>query len=96
MTREERYFELIQQTAKKKNSMFFMDCGEGNEIIDELYEGEDFSGWLIPLELSNQFSIVWSNDQENHDDFWYKYYVFAEWHKDDDGKVFIEFNSYEN
>lgn len=91
MTKEERYFDLVQQTAKKHDSMFFMDSGEGNEIIDEFYDGEDFSGWLIPLNLAKTFMDVWKGDKEKEDSRWEEYYVIAEWQKDATGKIIIKF-----
>lgn len=95
MTKEQRFFELIKKAAAEKNAVFFMDSGEGNEIIDDLYDGEDLSGWLIPENLVEQFKQVRENEEEWKTDDWLEFYCFAEWHKDAEGKVFIEFNSYD-
>ena len=94
MTKEQRFFELIKKAAAEKNAVFFMDSGEGNELIDDLYDGEDISGWLIPENLSEQFKQIRERDEEWKTDDWTKYYLFAEWHKDSNGTVTMEFNKY--
>ena len=42
------FFKLIQEEARKRHSVFFLECGEGNEFETAHIEGEDLRGWLIP------------------------------------------------
>ncbi|MCL2749518.1 MAG: hypothetical protein FWE96_00705 [Coriobacteriia bacterium] len=39
-----RFFKLVQQQAEREGCVFFMDSGEGREIITEDLDGEDASG----------------------------------------------------
>ena len=95
MTKEERFFNLIKEAASAKKCVFFMDCGEGRELIDDLYDGEDLSGWLIPEERAGEFLGVRKKDQEWENDCWMEFFCYAEWSKDEKGKVEIHFMKYE-
>lgn len=87
-----RFWNLIQEEASKDNSKFFMDSGEGNELITEEFEGEDFSGWLIPVNSISTFERDWKSDNA-HQDTWDDFYCYAEW-KEENGAIKIEFNRY--
>ncbi|MGI6178176.1 MAG: hypothetical protein ACOYJO_06985 [Eubacterium sp.] len=51
----EKFFEAVNTQAKLQNKVFFLDCGEGNEFSNDIMEGEDLSGWLIPLAEADKF-----------------------------------------
>ena len=91
-----KYFELIQQEAAKQGKKFFMDTGEGREHITADMEMEDLSGWLIPLERSEEFMQYWAKEESPHNiphELDEPFYVFAIW-SIDDGKVQIKFKKY--
>lgn len=90
--KEQAFWNLIQQSAKKEQAVFFMDVGEGHDINTEQYEGENFSGWLIPEKQAPNFRRDWEQNKEN-DDKWDSFYRFAEW-KEMQGKIEIEFSEY--
>ncbi len=74
-----------------------MDTGEGREYITDDMEMEDLSGWLIPLERSEEFMQHWAKEEFPHnipDELDDTFYVFAIWSIDDDRKVQIKFNKY--
>lgn len=57
----ERFFQLVQNEAKKNNKVFFLQNGEGRELFTEDLEAEDLFGWLIPAEEADQFESVWKS-----------------------------------
>ena len=38
------FFKLVQEEARKKHSVFFLECGEGNDFSEDNIEGEDLRG----------------------------------------------------
>ena len=76
----ENYFALVQTEARKQNSVYFFDTGEGRDIETDTLEGEDLSGWLIPNEKAEAFEKEWK-DFHNPLDEWNDYYTFAIWSK---------------
>lgn len=90
--KEKNFWNLIQEEAQKLKGSFFMDSGEGHDINKDKYEGEDFSGWLIPNERTEEFEKDWTQGKEN-DDKWDSFYRFAEW-KEVHGEIKIEFVKY--
>jgi hypothetical protein len=79
MTNEERFFDLIQETAAAQGVKFFVSCGEGNELDTEELKGEDFSGWLIPLDRAEAFAKDWKSEDTDALDAWEEFFTFAEW-----------------
>ena len=53
------FFQLVQEEARKKHSVFFLECGEGNDFSEDNIEGEDLRGWLIPEKKADQFERIW-------------------------------------
>lgn len=84
------FFRFVQDKAKSMGKVFFLDCGEGRELFTNDFEGEDLSGWLIPLERADKFEEKWL--QNNNLDEWSENVVFAVWSFDD--RLEIEFRSY--
>lgn len=94
MTKEERFFELIQKEAKKHNAKFFVSSGEGHEIINNELDGEDFSGWLIPLDKTEAFvEVLKKAEGKEFDDKWMKFFIFAIWREKSNG-IKIEFKDF--
>lgn len=87
-----RFWDLIQEAAAKENAKFFMDAGEGNELITEEFEGENFSGWLVPTNIAKSFEHDWKM-KNAHKDVWDEFYCYAEW-KEEKELIKIEFNRY--
>lgn len=71
------FWSLIIDTAKKEKAVFFGDCGEGRDFSNDEMEGEDFSGWLIPEDKSEEFKKQWENGVI--DDKWNDFIRFAIW-----------------
>ncbi|MDF2537987.1 MAG: hypothetical protein K0S76_1008 [Herbinix sp.] len=86
-----KFWNLIQSTAKNQGKVFFCDCGEGREFFLEDMEGEDLRGWLIPLDKANEFEPNWLVD--NVSDVWLDNLCWAEW-KDTNGMISVEFITY--
>lgn len=86
-----RFWEIVQNTAKAQGKMFFLDCGEGREFFLEDMEGEDLRGWLIPLEDFAEFEIEWMKN--NISDKWIDNIFWAEW-ENTDGHITVQFNTY--
>lgn len=73
----ERFFSLVQQEASKKNSVFFLECGEGHDFETDHLEGEDLRGWLIPHEQAERFEKVWLKGSPG--DEWADQIAWATW-----------------
>lgn len=48
-----RYFEVVQDYAKKQNSVFFMEFGQCDDIAFEDMKLDSLSGWLIPNDMAD-------------------------------------------
>lgn len=91
MNKFEKFLGLVQQSARRQGSTFFMDCGEGRNFENDELEGEDLSGWLIPLSDAEEFFKRFYAREGV--DRWLDCMVFAVWHEKD-GKIGIQFKSY--
>jgi hypothetical protein len=87
-----RFFDIVQAEARKQNRVFFVDSGEGNEVITDTIDCEDLSGWLLPPEDIAEFEPQWVGgswvpiDEKFHESF-----RFARWSMSDDGEVKVWF-----
>lgn len=86
------FFSIVQSFAHTLGKVFFIDTGEGHEIITDELDGEDLSGWLIPVEKASEFEELWKNWNEDTPGDWDQYYCFAEW--TNNGDIHIEFRFY--
>ncbi|MCD7855630.1 MAG: hypothetical protein LUG66_08480 [Clostridiales bacterium] len=86
------FFEIVQNEAARNGKIFFLDCGEGREFINEKFEGEDLSGWLIPIEKEEVFSEMWKKGKDLSK--WADNIVFAVWNMDINGEIKIVFENY--
>lgn len=75
-----RFWLKVQEAAKKNNSVFFGFAGEGNDIVTDDFEGEDFSGWLIPEKLADEFETEWCKTNElDMLERWSAFFKWAVW-----------------
>lgn len=92
-----RFWQLIQDTACKINCAFFGFAGEGRDFETAEMEGEDFSGWLVPLDDVTAFEALWSNPSSTaadlQDAFPKAKFLFAIWRMNDD-TVSVEFREF--
>jgi hypothetical protein len=91
LTKEDEFWNFIQSESAKLGSAFFLSSGEGRDFETETMKGEDYFGWLIPLEKVNKFRC--DSRQESLLDNWNKYLKFVIWEKNDD-KISVEFKSF--
>lgn len=85
-----RFFSIVQDAAAKMGKVFFLDAGDGRELITDGVDGEDLSGWLVDKSDIEAFKPGWLAgmvDDRFDDD-----YAFAEWHVNDDGSITITFS----
>ena len=75
----EKFIELIQNEATKKEKVFFLDAGDGRDFETNDMEGEDLTGWLIPLSKVDEFKKVW--EKAEVDDDWIDFFIFVSWKK---------------
>ena len=74
----EKFFALIQNEAMNEKKVFFLDSGEGQEFETDEMEGENLSGWLVPVKEADEFEkqfIKRDIDNEKWDDF----FLFVRW-----------------
>ena len=84
----ERFFAVVQQSAKDRGGVFFLDSGDGRDFISDDMEGEDLTGWLIPANKADEFESIWKRNEAISED-WDEFFVFAEW--ENAGGVKIQF-----
>jgi len=88
----EAFMEIVQEYAKRKDCVFFVDSGEGNEIQMNGIDGEDLSGWLIPIADADEFEQIFKQNT-GFDDIPEKYtdsFRYAKWQKKN-GNIIINF-----
>ncbi len=54
-----RFFSIVQNSAKDQGRVFFLDCGEGHDLITDEIDCEDLSGWLIKEDDVDEFEPLW-------------------------------------
>ena len=64
-----KFFEMVQKEAKKFDSVFFLDCGQGKIFENNQIECEDLCGWLIPKEKVIDFEPHFLNNSEQQHEF---------------------------
>ena len=79
----ENFFEIVRKEADKRESLFFVDCGEGRELFMPDMEGEDLFGWLIPRDRADEFEKEFVKNAVDLDK-WEEFECFAQWHKKGD------------
>ncbi len=84
----EKFFAIVQDAARKKNCVFFLDSGDGREFETDSLEGEDLMGWLIPSDKATEFTKEWETGDVS--DEWSDFYVWATWENAD--HPIIKFN----
>lgn len=79
-----KFVQIIQAEAEKKNSVFFVQTGDGDELTKNGYECETVWGWLIPLDKVSEFSYLYEHridktrewDEDKWDD---EYFGYVDW-----------------
>ena len=94
-----KWFTEIQVLAKQMGAVYFLDSGEGHDLITEAIDIGDLSGWLIPEELAPEFERLWVERKDVDNDLygkpWGDYYTFVEWTQDEDGTIHTFFKKYD-
>ena len=89
--RFEAFFKIVRKAAEEEGCLFFVDCGEGRDFSNEVMEGEDLSGWLIPFEEVDEFEKEFTSMDVSEK--WNDKVAFAVW-DNTDGEVSISFKSF--
>lgn len=76
--------------GKCNGENIFLDCGEENCFEDDNIECENLTGWLIDIDKSNEFEVIFKSFS-NIDDVWDDYLAFVAWHKNDDNNISATF-----
>lgn len=83
-----RFFEIVQEAAKKIGMVFFLDCEDGNDAIIDGIEVCDLAGWLIPVAQANEFEKVWKDNKE--DDAWSDFFTTTGWKNERELNIIFE------
>lgn len=79
------FWKIVQKEASERNSVFFLDSGEGNEIETAEINAEDLSGWLIPKNQVEEFDILFKKfDKEMISKKFDNFYMIASWQRKKD------------
>lgn len=93
----EKYFEIIEEEAKRLGGVFFSETGEGRDLDLEDIEICDLAGWLVPFDQADEFEALYlgRKDKEIWDsDRWDDMYIFVDYILDGDN-VSVKFDKYE-
>ena len=71
------FFRFVQDEAEKQGAVFFLECGEGNNVFADGIECEDLRGWLIPEEQAEKFERDWKKGDPG--DEWEDNIAWALW-----------------
>lgn len=80
-----RFWDMVQECAAKTDSVFFLDCGEGNEFENAEMEGEELTGWLIPNDKVKEFDAEFRRGG-SIDDKWADFLASVYW-RQKNGKI---------
>ena len=80
---------LLNRAAEKRDCVFIVDSGEGNELETDTMLFENVSGWLVPADMVDEFLA----STERHVNKWNSLFVFAEWRQSNEDIV-IDFKRY--
>lgn len=83
------FMKIVQDEARKHNSIFFLDSGDGRDFETDHVEGEDLQGWLIPENKADAFKAIW--EAGNADDDWVGFFCFATW-ENSNGNITVQFD----
>jgi len=86
-----KFFEIVRAKAFEVGCIFLVDCGEGTDFENDDMEGENLSGWLIPMDKADRFQTDF--DSNRVADEWDSFEVFMRW-KNVDGKIEVEFEKW--
>ena len=86
-----RFFEKVQDVARKHGKVFFLDIGDGRDIITDEIEGEDLQGWIVPQEQVKSFEEKYLDFQD--DSLPDEFYGAALW-SEKDGEIFVRLEQY--
>ena len=73
-----KFWNIIQTEAQKMNSVFFLDCGEGNGFENNEIECVNLSSWLIPFDKVSVFSDIFMNHKHISSE-WEEFITFVTW-----------------
>ena len=88
-----KFWDIVQDAAKRKNAVFIIYSLEGHSFAMEGIEGEESSGWLVPIEEAENFANIWRKTRDKNDLFdlpWGEYFVFTACHIEND-EIVVEF-----
>lgn len=83
-----KYFAIVQDAAKRRGCVYYLDAGDGRDFETAECEGEDLMGWLIPKDKVLAFEEEWNKGDVSDD--WTNYYVWAIWHTPEKPTVTFE------
>ena len=86
-----RFFAIVQAAAKRDGKVFFFWSFEGNDIIDDRFDGGDMSGWLVPIAEAERFDAIWQTSTDDFPDDLFDTFCIARWSEDSDGNISIQF-----
>lgn len=70
-----KFFEKVQEKANAQNKVFFLDSGDCKDINFQDMTLDDISGWLIPIDKSDEFEIDFLN--WSLEDKWDDFFMWA-------------------
>lgn len=87
----EAFFSIVQQEAERNGCVFYLESGEGHELITDTLDCEDLSGWLIPKGKTDAFEKEWKQDHVG--EHWNDCITWAVWKQTNEG-IRVELRQY--
>ena len=83
-----KFFAIVQDAAKNRGCVFFLDSGDGRDFETDIIEGEDLMGWLVPKEKAPDFEKEWNEGDVS--DEWSEFFVWAIWENSENPTINFE------
>ncbi len=91
--RSENYFSLVENAAKRKGCIFFLECETGMHDLElPEYSLFDAGGWLVPEKDVEAFAKDYEEYKEDSTDRWDAYFCWAKWEYEN-GEITIRFKN---
>jgi len=92
--REDNFWEIVQQEAKKRGCVFFIESVSGKDFEFGDFQCDEIFGWLIPQSMENEFKPLWEKDEADEAQEWDPFFVLEKWKIEGDS-VLIDFEKFE-
>ena len=89
------FFRFVQGEAEKLGTAFFADVADPRETWVDGMHAEDMFGWLVPLDVADDFENTWRDQASFARHQWSKFFVVERWDVGTSGNLSVSFKRVE-